>query len=235
MKNIIVKIIGKLFAKNCCHYINGPDTLPPPLSKEKEQEIMLEIALGDESNKDLLVVHNLRLVVYIAKKYECPTATTEDLVSIGTIGLMKAVNTFDYKKNIKLATYASRCIENEILMYLRKAGNSKIELSFDEPLSTDWDGNEMTLRDVLGTEPDEICQNIEYEDEKKLLRKIVSELPKKEQNIMFNRFGLNGYKPLTQKQLADKLSISQSYISRLEKKIIASIKKEFDKAQKITK
>lgn len=235
MKNIIVKIIGKLFAKNCCHYINGPDTLPPPLSKEKEQEIMLEIALGDESNKDLLVVHNLRLVVYIAKKYECPTATTEDLVSIGTIGLMKAVNTFDYTKNIKLATYASRCIENEILMYLRKAGNSKIELSFDEPLSTDWDGNEMTLRDVLGTEPDEICQNIEYEDEKKLLRKIVSELPEKEQNIMFNRFGLNGYKPLTQKQLADKLSISQSYISRLEKKIIASIKKEFDKAQKITK
>lgn len=235
MKNIIVKIIGKLFAKNCCHYINGPDTLPPPLSKEKEQEIMLEIALGDESNKDLLVVHNLRLVVYIAKKYECPTATTEDLVSIGTIGLMKAVNTFDYTKNIKLATYASRCIENEILMYLRKAGNSKIELSFDEPLSTDWDGNEMTLRDVLGTEPDEICQNIEYEDEKKLLRKIVSELPEKEQNIMFNRFGLNGYKPLTQKQLADKLSISQSYISRLEKKIITSIKKEFDKAQKITK
>ena len=196
---------------------------------------MLEIALGDERNKDLLVVHNLRLVVYIAKKYECPTATTEDLVSIGTIGLMKAVNTFDYTKNIKLATYASRCIENEILMYLRKAGNSKIELSFDEPLSTDWDGNEMTLRDVLGTEPDEICQNIEYEDEKKLLRKIVSELPEKEQNIMFNRFGLNGYKPLTQKQLADKLSISQSYISRLEKKIIASIKKEFDKAQKITK
>ena len=235
MKNIIVKIIGKLFAKNCCHYINGPDTLPPPLSKEKEQEIMLEIAWGDESNKDLLVVHNLRLVVYIAKKYECPTATTEDSVSIGTIGLMKAVNTFDYTKNIKLATYASRCIENEILMYLRKAGNSKIELSFDEPLSTDWDGNEMTLRDVLGTEPDEICQNIEYEDEKKLLRKIVSELPEKEQNIMFNRFGLNGYKPLTQKQLADKLSISQSYISRLEKKIIASIKKEFDKAQKITK
>ena len=235
MKNIIVKIIGKLFAKNCCHYINGPDTLPPPLSKEKEQEIMMEIALGDESNKDLLVVHNLRLVVYIAKKYECPTATTEDLVSIGTIGLMKAVNTFDYTKNIKLATYASRCIENEILMYLRKTGNSKIELSFDEPLSTDWDGNEMTLRDVLGTEPDEICQNIEYEDEKKLLRKIVAELPEKEQNIMFNRFGLNGYKPLTQKQLADKLSISQSYISRLEKKIIASIKKEFDKAQKITK
>ena len=235
MKNIIVKIIGKLFAKNCCHYINGPDTLPPPLSKEKEQEIMLEIACGDERNKDLLVVHNLRLLVYIAKKYECPTATTEDLVSIGTIGLMKAVNTFDYTKNIKLATYASRCIENEILMYLRKAGNSKIELSFDEPLSTDWDGNEMTLRDVLGTEPDEICQNIEYEDEKKLLRKIVSELPEKEQNIMFNRFGLNGYKPLTQKQLADKLSISQSYISRLEKKIIASIKKEFDKAQKITK
>ena len=173
-------------------------------------------------------------MVYIARKYECPTATTEDLVSIGTIGLMKAVNTFDYTKNIKLATYASRCIENEILMYLRKTGNSKIELSFDEPLSTDWDGNEMTLRDVLGTEPDEISQNIEYEDEKKLLRKIVSNLPEKEKNIMNRRFGLNGYKALTQKQLADELSISQSYISRLEKRIISNLRKEFDKAQKIS-
>lgn len=234
MKKMLLRIIFRFFPKQFCHYINGPDVLPPPLKREEEQKIMLELADGNDEHKDLLVVHNLRLVVYIARKYECPTATTEDLVSIGTIGLMKAVNTFDYTKNIKLATYASRCIENEILMYLRKAGNSKIELSFDEPLSTDWDGNEMTLRDVLGTEPDEISQNIEYEDEKKLLRKIVSNLPEKEKNIMNRRFGLNGYKALTQKQLADELSISQSYISRLEKRIISNLRKEFDKAQKIS-
>ena len=234
MKNIFLRLLLRFFPKQFCHYINGPDVLPPPLKREEEQKIMLELADGNYEHKDLLVVHNLRLVVYIARKYECPTATTEDLVSIGTIGLMKAVNTFDYTKNIKLATYASRCIENEILMYLRKTGNSKIELSFDEPLSTDWDGNEMTLRDVLGTEPDEISQNIEYEDEKKLLRKIVSNLPEKEKNIMNRRFGLNGYKALTQKQLADELSISQSYISRLEKRIISNLRKEFDKAQKIS-
>ena len=234
MKNIFLRLLLRFFPKQFCHYINGPDVLPPPLKREEEQKIMLELADGNDEHKDLLVVHNLRLVVYIARKYECPTATTEDLVSIGTIGLMKAVDTFDYTKNIKLATYASRCIENEILMYLRKTGNSKIELSFDEPLSTDWDGNEMTLRDVLGTEPDEISQNIEYEDEKKLLRKIVSNLPEKEKNIMNRRFGLNGYKALTQKQLADELSISQSYISRLEKRIISNLRKEFDKAQKIS-
>ena len=234
MKNMFLRLLLRFFPKQFCHYINGPDVLPPPLKREEEQKIMLELADGNEEHKDLLVVHNLRLVVYIARKYECPTATIEDLVSIGTIGLMKAVNTFDYTKNIKLATYASRCIENEILMYLRKTGNSKIELSFDEPLSTDWDGNEMTLRDVLGTEPDEISQNIEYEDEKKLLRKIVSNLPEKEKNIMNRRFGLNGYKALTQKQLADELSISQSYISRLEKRIISNLRKEFDKAQKIS-
>lgn len=234
MKNMLLRILLRFFPKQFCHYINGPDVLPPPLKREEEQKIMLELADGNDEHKDLLVVHNLRLVVYIARKYECPTATTEDLVSIGTIGLMKAVNTFDYTKNIKLATYASRCIENEILMYLRKAGNSKIELSFDEPLSTDWDGNEMTLRDVLGTEPDEISQNIEYEDEKKLLRKIISNLPEKEKNIMNRRFGLNGCKALTQKQLADELSISQSYISRLEKRIISNLRKEFDKAQKIS-
>lgn len=234
MKNMFLRLLLRFFPKQFCHYINGPDVLPPPLKREEEQKIMLELADGNDEHKDLLVVHNLRLVVYIARKYECPTATTEDLVSIGTIGLMKAVNTFDYTKNIKLATYASRCIENEILMYLRKTGNSKIELSFDEPLSTDWDGNEMTLRDVLGTEPDEISQNIEYEDEKKLLRKIVANLPEKEKNIMNRRFGLNGCKALTQKQLADELSISQSYISRLEKRIISNLRKEFDKAQKIS-
>ena len=170
----------------------------------------------------------MRLVVYIAKKFDCPTATTEDLVSIGTIGLMKAVNTFDCSKKIKLATYASRCIENEILMYLRKASNSKIEMSFDEPLSTDWDGNELTLRNVLGSDPNAVSENIEYEDEQRLLRRIVSALPKKEQNIMNCRFGLNGNKARTQKQLSDELGISQSYISRLEKRILTKIKKELE-------
>ena len=228
MFSIIKKLILKLYNKQECMYINGPDTLPAPLSKEKEERILAEIQNGNEENKELLVVHNLRLVVYIAKKFECPTATTEDLVSIGTIGLMKAVNTFDYSKNIKLATYASRCIENEILMYLRKASNSKIELSFDDPLSTDWDGNELTLRDVLGTDANEISENIEYQDEQRLLRKIVSTLPEKEKNIMTQRFGLNSDKVLTQKQLADKLGISQSYISRLEKRILAKIRKELE-------
>lgn len=224
----IKKIFYKLFSKQFCYYINGPDTLPAPLSKEKEESILSEIQNGNEENKELLVIHNLRLVVYIAKKFECPSATTEDLVSIGTIGLMKAVNTFDYSKNIKLATYASRCIENEILMYLRKASNSKIELSFDDPLSTDWDGNELTLRDVLGTDANEISEDIEYQDEQRLLRKIVSSLPEKEKNIMTQRFGLNNNKVLTQKQLADKLGISQSYISRLEKRILTKIRKELE-------
>ena len=224
----IKKIFYKLFSKQFCYYINGPDTLPAPLSKEKEESILSEIQNGNEENKELLVIHNLRLVVYIAKKFECPSATTEDLVSIGTIGLMKAVNTFDYSKNIKLATYASRCIENEILIYLRKASNSKIELSFDDPLSTDWDGNELTLRDVLGTDANEISEDIEYQDEQRLLRKIVSSLPEKEKNIMTQRFGLNNNKVLTQKQLADKLGISQSYISRLEKRILTKIRKELE-------
>lgn len=224
----IKKIFYKLFSKQFCYYINGPDTLPAPLSKEKEESILSEIQNGNEENKELLVIHNLRLVVYIAKKFECPSATTEDLVSIGAIGLMKAVNTFDYSKNIKLATYASRCIENEILMYLRKASNSKIELSFDDPLSTDWDGNELTLRDVLGTDANEISEDIEYQDEQRLLRKIVSSLPEKEKNIMTQRFGLNNNKVLTQKQLADKLGISQSYISRLEKRILTKIRKELE-------
>ena len=228
MFKFLQKIILKIFSKQKCFYINGPDTLPPPLSKEDEERILIDIQQGNEKEKELLVIHNLRLVVYIAKKFECPTATTEDLVSIGTIGLMKAVNTFDYSKNIKLATYASRCIENEILMYLRKASNSKIELSFDEPLSTDWDGNELTLRDVLGTDANEISEDIEYQDEQRLLRNIVSALPLKERNIMNRRFGLDDNKVLTQKQLADELGISQSYISRLEKRILSKIRKELE-------
>ena len=214
---IINAIIIKLFNSNFCHYINGPETLPPPLTKEEEQRVLQAITDGDESARDELITHNLRLVVYIAKKFDSPSASTEDLVSIGTIGLMKAVKTFAPEKNIKLATYASRCIENEILMYLRKTSNSKTEMSFDEPLSVDWDGNELTLRDVLGSEPDEICQSVEYDDEKRLLRSVVS------------RFGLNNNPIYTQKQLADKMGISQSYISRLEKRILKKIRDEMQR------
>lgn len=178
---------------------------------------MRELREGNETHRDLLVVHNLRLVVYIAKKFEGSATSTEDLVSIGTIGLMKAVKTFDPQKNIKLATYASRCIENEILMHLRKISNAKFEMSFDEPLSIDWDGNELTLRDVLGSEPDEISNDIEYNDEKDLLLRIIISLPEKERELMKKRFGILGEKEHTQKELADLMGISQSYISRLEK------------------
>lgn len=219
----------KLFKKEC-HYINGPETLPPPLTKEEEETVMAELRAGDDTHRELLITHNLRLVVYIAKKFDGCATSTEDLVSIGTIGLMKAVKTFNPEKNIKLATYASRCIENEILMHLRKVNNSKIELSFDEPLSIDWDGNELTLRDVLGSEPDEISNDIEYNDEKKLLLKIVLALPQKEQELMKKRFGILGEKEHTQKQLADLMGISQSYISRLEKKILDKIRTEMEKA-----
>ncbi len=229
MKRLLAFIIRKIKLRQYCHYINGPETLPPPLTDEEQETIFSELKCGDETHRDLLVIHNLRLVVYIAKKYDSPSASAEDLVSIGTIGLMKAVKTFNPEKNIKLATYASRCIENEILMYLRKASNSSINLSFDEPLSTDWDGNELTLRDVLGSEPDEISEGIEDEDEKRLLRQVISSLPEKERRIMELRFGLNGKQVLTQKQLADEMGISQSYISRLEKRILSKIKKEMEK------
>lgn len=222
----IKRFLLRLFKKQKCYYINGPEPLPPPLPKETEQKIMQELAQGNNSNRDLLITHNLRLVVYIAKKFESKTTSTEDLVSIGTIGLMKAVKTFNPEKNIKLATYASRCIENEILMHLRKVNNMKAEMSFDEPLSVDWDGNELTLRDVLGTEPDDVFEPIEYTDEKRLLLKTVNALPEKERNLMIMRFGLNGTESHTQKQLADRLGISQSYISRLEKKILDKIKTE---------
>ena len=222
----IKRFLLRLFKKQKCYYINGPETLPPPLPKETEQRIMQELSQGDNSNRELLITHNLRLVVYIAKKFESKTTSTEDLVSIGTIGLMKAVKTFNPEKNIKLATYASRCIENEILMHLRKVNNMKAEMSFDEPLSVDWDGNELTLRDVLGTESDDVFEPIEYTDEKRLLLKTVNALPEKERNLMIMRFGLNGTESHTQKQLADRLGISQSYISRLEKKILDKIKTE---------
>lgn len=227
MLELLKKFFFRIFKHQKCYYINGPEALPPPLSKEEEEKIMNELRQGNEENREKLIIHNLRLVVYIAKKFESKSASTEDLVSIGTIGLMKAVKTFNPDKNIKLATYASRCIENEILMHLRKINNMKSEISFDEPLSVDWDGNELTLRDVLGTEPDDVYEDLEYDDEKRLLMLVVNSLPDKERELMVMRFGLNGGPCHTQKQLADSMGISQSYISRLEKRILNKIKKEF--------
>lgn len=191
---------------------------------------MEEILKGNDSVREKLIVHNLRLVVYIAKKFESSGVGIEDLVSIGTIGLIKAVNTFCPEKNIKLATYASRCIENEILMHLRKTGSLRNEISIDEPLNVDWDGNELLLSDILGSDPDLINRDIELEDEKSLLLRTINAMGERERTIMSMRFGLNGQREHTQKEVADILGISQSYISRLEKKIIASLKKEIEKA-----
>ncbi len=225
-----IKKIKLLFlSDNEVFYINGSETLPPPLSKKEESLIMNRISNGDSKAREPLIVHNLRLVVYIAKKFETPNAGAEDLISIGTIGLIKAVNTFSPEKNIKLATYASRCIENEILMFLRKSSQLKNEVSIDEPLNTDWDGNELLLCDILGSDPDIVNRNIENELERSLVLQAVSKLKDRECLIMELRFGLNGKKEHTQKQVADKLGISQSYISRLEKKIIRQLKHELEK------
>ena len=217
-------------AGNEMHYIGGAEVLPAPLSPEEEKVQIDKLREGeDQDARAALIEHNLRLVVYIAKKFEGCATSTEDLVSIGTIGLMKAVKTFDPQKNIKLATYASRCIENEILMHLRKISGAKLEMSFDEPLSIDWDGNELTLRDVLGSDANEISNDIEYNDEKALLLKIILALPEKERELMKKRFGILGEKEHTQKELADLMGISQSYISRLEKRIIQKIRKQIMK------
>lgn len=212
------------------HYINGPETLPPPLTKEEEQIVFLKLSHNEKSAKDTLVVHNLRLVVYIAKKFESTGIGLEDLISIGTIGLIKAVNTFVPSKNIKLATYASRCIENEILMYLRKNSIGKNDISIDEPLNVDWDGNELLLSDMLGTEPDSVNREIENEVEKEILHRCVDKLPERERVIMEMRFGLAGGNEKTQKEVADSIGISQSYISRLEKRIIKRLKLELEKS-----
>lgn len=211
------------FFKRGVYYINGPMSLPEPLSKEEEQFLSEQLANGDEKAREKLIVHNLRLVVYIAKKFESSGVNIEDLISIGTIGLIKAVNTFSPEKNIKLATYASRCIENEILMYLRKIASQKMEISLDEPLNTDWDGNELMLADVLGSDGDEISREIEEDDEKRMVMEIIKTLPERERIIIDMRFGLGDKEELTQKEVADKLGISQSYISRLEKRIIKRI------------
>ena len=222
LKLFFQKLYLKLF-KSDVHYINGPLSLPEPLSVEEEQRLSEKLSNGDEKAREKLIVHNLRLVVYIAKKFENSGVNIEDLISIGTIGLIKAVNTFSPEKNIKLATYASRCIENEILMHLRKIASQKVEISLDEPLNTDWDGNELILADVLGNEGDEINREMEEEDEKRILLQVIDTLPDREKEIIDMRFGLGEKEELTQKQVADKLGISQSYISRLEKRIIKKI------------
>lgn len=221
--------IFKKIGINSVYYINSPQTLPPPLSKEEEEKLTEESANGDRRARDKLVEHNLRLVVYISKKFESSGVNIEDLISIGTIGLIKAVNTFKPDKNIKLATYASRCIENEILMYLRKVNQQRLDISLDEPLNVDWDGNELLLSDVLGTDGLEINDNIEQEDEKKLLTYCMRSLSGRERLIMNMRFGMDGKKEHTQKEVADILGISQSYISRLEKRIILKLKRDIEK------
>ncbi len=207
-------------------YIGGTDTLPPPLSQKEEEEILEKLRKDDNSVRKILVERNLRLVVYIAKKFENTGVGIEDLISIGTIGLMKAINTFDAKKNIKLATYASRCIENEILMHLRRNSKIKNEVSIDEPLNTDGDGNELLLSDILGTEDDGVFKTIEDEVDKQLIKESMSKLSKREKIIMELRFGFESGKEKTQKDVADMLGISQSYISRLEKRIIHRMKRE---------
>lgn len=228
---VLKKILFRLITRQYCevYYINGPDNLPAPLSREQEAAVFLRLEEGDPKAKETLITHNLRLVVYIARKFESTGIGIEDLISIGTIGLIKAVNTFCPARNIKLATYASRCIENEILMHLRKIQNQKAEISIDEPLNVDWDGNELLLSDILGTEGDTVNRRLEQEVECNSLRALVNNLGEREQRIMRLRFGLDGGRERTQKEVADIIGISQSYISRLEKKIIRQLREEMQR------
>ena len=223
----IVQWIQRLVRPDSVYYIGGSDTLPPPLPREKEAALLER--LPEEKARQVLIERNLRLVVYIAKRFDNTGINIEDLISIGTIGLIKAVNTFRTDKNIKLATYASRCIENEILMYLRKNSNTRTEVSFDEPLNTDWDGKELLLSDVMGTEEDVVMRPLEADVDRQLLHNAVAKLSPREQDIISLRFGLGGQKELTQKEVADHLGISQSYISRLEKRIIMRLRREIVK------
>ena len=223
---ILVYIYRRFGIASSFYYVNAGEALPPPLSKEEEEECIRALGAGDESVKQTLIERNLRLVVYIARKFENTGVNIEDLISIGTIGLIKAVNTFDPAKKIKLATYASRCIENEILMYLRRSCRLKLEVSLDEPLNVDWDGNELLLSDILGTDGDLVYRGIEDEVDKELLALAMRKLTPREKQIMELRFGLKGTHEYTQKQVADMLGISQSYISRLEKHIIKVLRKE---------
>ena len=223
-KDVLTRLYA--FLGGDIYYINSGEALPPPLSREEEAKIMEQLRAGDEEVKQTLIERNLRLVVYIARKFENTGVCVEDLISIGTIGLIKAVNTFDAEKRIKLATYASRCIENEILMYLRRSCKLKLEVSLDEPLNVDWDGNELLLSDILGTDADAIYRGIEDEVDKELLSLAMKKLTPREKKIMELRFGLYGNREYTQKQVADMMGISQSYISRLEKHIIKLLKSE---------
>jgi RNA polymerase sporulation-specific sigma factor len=224
VKEALMRLLKK---KNGVFYINGPETLPPPLSSEEEADVISRLQ-AEPSLRAVLVERNLRLVVYIAKKFENTGTGIEDLISIGTIGLIKAINTFNADKNIKLATYASRCIENEILMYIRKTSRTRLEMSIDEPLNTDWDGNELLLSDVLGGDEDTVYRNMETDEDKKTIEEALSKLSEREQTIIRLRFGMDGGDELTQKEVADLLGISQSYISRLEKKIISRLRKEIE-------
>lgn len=228
MLSIVKDVLARLYAAlgGDIYYINSGEALPPPLSREEEAKIMEQLRAGEEDVKQTLIERNLRLVVYIARKFENTGVCVEDLISIGTIGLIKAVNTFDAEKRIKLATYASRCIENEILMYLRRSCKLKLEVSLDEPLNVDWDGNELLLSDILGTDADAIYRGIEDEVDKELLSLAMKKLTPREKKIMELRFGLYGNREYTQKQVADMMGISQSYISRLEKHIIKLLKSE---------
>ena len=233
IKKLLQKILKlfkiQLFTDDLVNYISGGAALPQPYNPEEEKKVIEELNSGDESARTKLIEHNLRLVVYIAKRYENTGIDMEDLISVGSIGLIKAVNSYNLDKNIKLATYASRCIENEILMYLRKMVKVKAEVSFDEPLNIDWDGNVLVLSDILGTDPDIIYKDIESNAEKDVLKETFSKLHDREKEIMEMRFGLAGRDELTQKEVADLMGISQSYISRLEKKILGRLKKEMVK------
>ena len=215
-----------LIPSNGVYYIGGTDVLPPPLKGQEEQDALLALEQGDETAKQKLIEHNLRLVVFIARRFENTGVNLEDLISIGTIGLIKAVNTYRRDKNIKLATYSSRCIENEILMHIRKITNQKTEVSLDEPINMDYDGNELLLADILGTDEDMILRPLEDEVDLCILRQAVGELPDREREIVYMRFGLGGYQELTQKEVAVVMGISQSYISRLEKRIMLRLRKE---------
>ena len=224
LREQLLSILG--LAPPSVFYIGGSDTLPPPLEREEEETAIRALDVGDDAARRLLIEHNLRLVVFIARRFENTGINIEDLISIGTIGLIKAVNTFNSGKNIKLATYASRCIENEILMHLRKAGSQRTELSIDEPLNTDWDGNELLLSDILGTDEDEVCRPLEDDAERRVLLEAVERLEGREREIIRLRFGLDGQREYTQKEVADMLGISQSYISRLEKRILTRLRRE---------
>ncbi len=227
LRNSLLSILG--IEPPPVFYIGGSDTLPPPLEKEREEKAISALDSGDEAARRLLIEHNLRLVVYIAKRFENTGLNIEDLISIGTIGLIKAVNTFNSGKNIKLATYASRCIENEILMHLRKINAQRTEVSFDEPLNTDWDGNELLLSDILGTDEDETYRELEDDAERQMLMSAINSLDERERLIIMLRFGLADGKEYTQKEVADSLGISQSYISRIEKRTIDRLRREMQR------